>query len=106
MIFAANGRVHVTVPDLFEVSLTVGGSDAADQWHLLNMEFLVNLNTTKTMQTSRFKIEGMLRDRILDMGNHLLSEEAMQAAQTDNPQSGFAKLPKAPLVRIFNFLRR
>lgn len=104
-IYTANGRVLFTIPHQFQGSFTVGGSETTDPWHLLDINFLFNPTSSKDQQ-DLFKVEGPLHDRILDMGNHLLSEEAMAAAAaTEGQQISMDKLSKDPLARVFNFLR-
>lgn len=97
------------IPHQFQASFTVGGSETTDPWHLLDINFLFNPTQSKDQEdltSTLFKVEGPLHDRILDMGNHLLSEEAMAAAAAqEGQQISMDKLSKEPLARVFNFLR-
>ena len=82
----------------------MAGSESSDPWHLLDLHFLFNPSRPKDTE-SIFKLEGPLHDRVVDMGNHLLSEEALHAAVASGQQLSIEKLAKEPLVRVFNFLR-
>ena len=133
---AADGRVYFTVPKLFEVSLCVRGAEKDAGWFFVNVEFLLNVGGDPTsvqgdyyfrqpsisilnalQWTSEFprKPIGWLKRNITDEADARLAFYLpLPADQPVPPEAPEApprpQLPEgvvdAPLVRVFNFLRK
>ncbi|KIJ59729.1 hypothetical protein HYDPIDRAFT_118235 [Hydnomerulius pinastri MD-312] len=110
----AGGRVHFTVPNLFETSVCLRGAEKDDGWFFVGVKFLITVGGDMT-GTHEFPQEpsGVLKRHVADeadarMAYYLsLPEPAEVPPGTEVPER--PKLPEgtvdAPLVRLYNFLQ-
>ncbi|KAH7889201.1 mediator complex subunit MED14-domain-containing protein [Phlebopus sp. FC_14] len=110
----AGGRVHFTVPNLFETSICLRGAKMDDGWFFVSVKFLFTVGGDMTGRLE-FPQEptGVLKRHIADeadarMAYYLpLPDAAEVPPGTELPER--PKLPEgtvdAPLVRLFNFLQ-
>ncbi|KAG2126062.1 mediator complex subunit MED14-domain-containing protein [Suillus clintonianus] len=110
----ANGRVHFTVPKLFETAICLRGAEKHDGWFFVSVKFLITVGGDLTgMQEFPSEPSGVLRRHIADEADLRM---ACYLPLPDNPE--FAPNPEdpprpqlpegtvdAPLVRLFNFLQ-
>lgn len=110
----ANGRVHFSVPKLFESAICLRGAEKNDGWFFVSVKFLITVGGDLTgMQEFPSEPTGVLRRHIADEANirmacYLPLQDTPEFAPNpeDPPRP---QLPEgtvdAPLVRLFNFLQ-
>ncbi|KAF8447165.1 mediator complex subunit MED14-domain-containing protein [Boletus edulis BED1] len=110
----ADGRVHFTVPSLFETSVCMRGAEKDDGWFFVNVKFLISVGGDMS-GADEFPQEptGVLKRHITDeadsrMAYYLPLPEPLDLPPgTEVPER--PKLPEctvdAPLVRLYNFLQ-
>ncbi|EGO25140.1 hypothetical protein SERLADRAFT_414850 [Serpula lacrymans var. lacrymans S7.9] len=111
----ADGRAHFTVPKLFEVSLCLRGAERNDGWFFVGVKFLITVGGDLTgMQEFPQMPTGMLKRHIADEADARLAYY-IPLPQEEEPVPGVEVPPRpqlpegtadAPLVRVFNFLRK
>ncbi|KAF9220121.1 MED14-domain-containing protein [Gyrodon lividus] len=110
----AGGRVHFTVPGLFETSVCLRGAEKNDGWFFVNVKFLIAVGGDMT-GTDAFPQEptGVLKRHITDeadarMAYYLPLPEPVELPPNTEVHER-PKLPEgtvdAPLVRLYNFLQ-
>ncbi|OCH90250.1 MED14-domain-containing protein [Obba rivulosa] len=109
-----SGRVHFTVPRLFDVSLCAKGAQSNDGWFMVDVEFLFTVGCDQSgMQEFPRRPSGPLRRHILDEGDARLAFYLPLPADQQPPPGveipPRPQLPEgfvdAPLVRLYNFLQ-
>ncbi len=114
----ANGRVVFTVPKLFQVTLCASGSEKTDGWFFVHAEFLITAGATGIQEFPRIPT-GVMKRYITEeadsrLGYYVPIPEEPLPPGVERPP-GYAPptkptLPEgfvdAPLVRVFNFLRK
>ncbi|KAH0826875.1 mediator complex subunit MED14-domain-containing protein [Lanmaoa asiatica] len=111
----AGGRVHFTVPGLFETTVCMRGAEKDDGWFFVNVKFLISVGGDMS-GADEFPQEptGVLKRHITEeadsrMAYYLpLPEPVDPLPNTEAPER--PELPEgtvdAPLVRLYNFLRQ
>ncbi|KAG2354230.1 mediator complex subunit MED14-domain-containing protein [Suillus spraguei] len=110
----ANGRVHFSVPKLFETAICLRGAEKNDGWFFLNVKFLITVGGDLTgMQEFPSEPTGILKRHIADEADQRMAcylplpDNQEFAPNPDDPPR--PQLPEgtvdAPLVRLFNFLQ-
>ncbi|KIK79206.1 hypothetical protein PAXRUDRAFT_161917 [Paxillus rubicundulus Ve08.2h10] len=110
----AGGRVHFTVPNLFETSVCLLGAEQNDGWFFITVKFLITVGgDTSGMDAFPQEPTGIPKRHIVEEANarmayYLPLPETMQVPpNTEVPER--PKLPDgtvdAPLVRLYNFLQ-
>ncbi|KAG6829450.1 hypothetical protein H0H92_004510 [Tricholoma furcatifolium] len=108
----ADGRVYFTVPKLFEASLCLRGAQKDDGWFFVHVEFLINVggDLTGVQDFPRIPTSIMKRHITDEADARLafylpLSEEVQDAEIPPRPPLPSGVID-APLVRLYNFLRK
>lgn len=114
----SNGRAVFTVPRLFEVTLCTTGSDKANGWFFVHVEFLITAGVTGIQEFPRIPTGVMKRyiteeaDSRLGFYVPVLEEPLPPGVERPPGMPGPPAKPvlpegfvDAPLVRVFNFLR-
>ncbi|EAU91571.2 hypothetical protein CC1G_02060 [Coprinopsis cinerea okayama7 len=101
----ADGRVHFTVPKLFEASLCLQGPTSSAGWFFVHVEFLINVGGDLSGLQEFPRIPpGIIKRHITDEADFRLSYYIFQDMDPERP-----KLPEnvvdTPLIRLYNFLR-
>ncbi|TFK44507.1 mediator complex subunit MED14-domain-containing protein [Crucibulum laeve] len=110
----ADGRVHFTVPHLFETSLCLRGAEPGEGWFFVNVEFLITIGGDVTgLQEFPRAPTGIIKRHITDEADARLAfylplpEEPAPPAGVEIPSR--PHLPEGvvdtPLVRLYNFLQ-
>ncbi|KAI0045303.1 MED14-domain-containing protein [Auriscalpium vulgare] len=112
----ADGRVFFTVPQLFEVSVSLLGGAKHDAWFFVNVEFLFHVGGDHTgMQEFPRKPVGILKHHFAQEADRLLAyytptrPEELQQLPSGLEVPLKKQLPagmiNAPLIRLYNFLQ-
>ncbi|OAX41796.1 MED14-domain-containing protein [Rhizopogon vinicolor AM-OR11-026] len=110
----ANGRVHFTVPKLFETAICLRGAEKNDGWFFVSVKFLITVGGDLTgVQEFPSEPTGVLRRHIADEADLRMAcylpfpDKPEFAPNPEDPPR--PQLPEgaadAPLVRLFNFLQ-
>ncbi|KAN0076709.1 Mediator complex subunit MED14 domain containing protein [Tylopilus felleus] len=101
----AGGRVHFTVPDLFETSVCMRGAEKDDGWFFVDVKFLFSVGGDMS-GADEFPQEptGVLKRHITDEADTRMACYLLGTEVPERP-----KLPEgtvnAPFVRLYNFLQ-